>query len=98
MVRCGPYLTAGAFRSSRADSGPQVLPPARATVPPWLPAKSARVSNLLACCALGRGCGRNGADFACTLGAERIERRRCLFVKGFNRRDFHGARQEIIGK
>jgi len=30
-----------------------VLPPAGATVPPWLPAKSARVSNLLACCALG---------------------------------------------
>jgi tripartite-type tricarboxylate transporter receptor subunit TctC len=26
--------TAGAFRLSRADSGPQVLPPARATVPP----------------------------------------------------------------
>ena len=33
--------------------GPQVLPPARATAPPWLPAKSARVSNLPACCALG---------------------------------------------
>src|SRR5262249_43437172 len=45
--------TARAFRSSRADSGAQVLPPARATVPPWLPAKSARVSNLPACCALG---------------------------------------------
>src|SRR5262249_6902673 len=45
--------TAGAFRSSRADSGPQALPPARATVPPWLPAKSAHVSNLFACCALG---------------------------------------------
>jgi hypothetical protein len=44
---------AGAFRSSRADGGPQVLPPACATVPPWLPAKSARVSNLPACCALG---------------------------------------------
>ena len=42
----------GAFRSSRADTGPQILPPARATVPPWLPAKSARVSNLPACCAL----------------------------------------------
>src|SRR5215468_8899108 len=41
------------FRSSRADSGPQALPPARATVLPWLPAKSARVSNLPACCALG---------------------------------------------
>jgi len=27
------------FRSSRADGGPQVLPPARATVPHWLPAK-----------------------------------------------------------
>ena len=34
--------TAGAFRSSRADSGSQVLPPARATVPPWLP-ENARV-------------------------------------------------------
>ena len=45
--------TAGGLRSSRADSGPQVLPPARVTVPPWPPAKSARVSNLLACCALG---------------------------------------------
>src|SRR5262247_3693341 len=33
--------------------GAQVLPPARATVPPWLPAKSARASNLPACCALG---------------------------------------------
>jgi hypothetical protein len=32
----------GAFRSSRADRGAQVLPPAGATVPPWLPAKSAR--------------------------------------------------------
>ena len=29
------------------------MPPARATIPPWLPAKSARVSSLLACCALG---------------------------------------------
>src|SRR5262245_14249225 len=36
-----------------ADSGAQVFRPARATVPPWLPAKSARVSNLPACCALG---------------------------------------------
>src|SRR5262249_2659097 len=45
--------TAGAFRSSRTDRGAQVLPPAGATVPPWLPAKSARVSNLPACCALG---------------------------------------------
>jgi FG-GAP-like repeat len=33
--------------------GAVVLPPARATVPPWLPAKSARVSNLPACCAPG---------------------------------------------
>jgi hypothetical protein len=40
-------------RSSRADSGPQALPPAGATVPPWLPVKSARVFNLPACCALG---------------------------------------------
>src|SRR5262249_46345987 len=45
--------TTGAFRSRRTDRGAQVLPPAGATVPPWLPAKSVRVSNLLACCALG---------------------------------------------
>src|SRR5262249_6002843 len=44
--------TAATFRSSRTDRGAQVLPPARATVPPWLPAKSARVSNLPACCTL----------------------------------------------
>src|SRR5262249_46245109 len=33
----GPYPIAGprGFRSSRADGGPQVLPPARVTVPPW---------------------------------------------------------------
>jgi hypothetical protein len=44
-------------RSSRTDRGAQVLPPARATVPPWLLAKSARVSSLLACYALGpRAC------------------------------------------
>src|SRR5215813_7757709 len=36
-----------------ADSGAQALRLARATVRPWLPAKSARVSNLLACYALG---------------------------------------------
>src|SRR4051794_28533189 len=36
-----------------SDRGAQVLPPAGATVPPWLPAKSAHVSNLPACCALG---------------------------------------------
>jgi hypothetical protein len=40
-------------RSSRTDRGAQVVPPAGATVRPWLPAKSARVSNLRACCALG---------------------------------------------
>src|SRR6516164_457030 len=45
--------TTGAFRSSHRGRGAQVLPPAGATVPPWLPAKSARVSNLPACCALG---------------------------------------------
>jgi hypothetical protein len=45
--------TTGAFRSSRTDRGAQVLPLGGATVPPWLPAKSARVSNLPACCALG---------------------------------------------
>src|SRR5947209_20579801 len=57
MVRCGPYPAAGPrgplVRSSRTDRGPQALPPACATVPPWLPAKSARVSNLPACCVLG---------------------------------------------
>src|SRR6516165_6084058 len=53
MVRCGRPRDRGGLRSSRADGGPQVLPPARATVPPWLPAKSVRVSNLPACCALG---------------------------------------------
>ena len=42
----------GGLRSSRTDRGAQVLPPAGATVPPWLPAKSARASNLPACCAL----------------------------------------------
>src|SRR5215831_7514727 len=48
--------TAGAFRSSRTDRGAQVLPLGGATVPPWLPAKSARVSNLPACRALGPAC------------------------------------------
>src|SRR5262245_37589280 len=54
MVRCAPYQLRdrGGLRSSRTDRGAQVLPPAGATVPPWLPAKSARVSNLPACCAL----------------------------------------------
>jgi hypothetical protein len=32
----------GGVRSSRTDRGAQVAPPAGATVPPWLPAKSAR--------------------------------------------------------
>ena len=32
MVRCGPYPTEG---PRRADSGSQVLPPARVPVPPW---------------------------------------------------------------
>ena len=43
---------------SRFDtiSNSQALPPARATVLPWLPAKSARVSNLPACRALGPAC------------------------------------------
>jgi hypothetical protein len=40
-------------KSTCTDRGAQVLPPAGATVPPWLPAKSAHVSNLPACCALG---------------------------------------------
>ena len=54
QARCPSWIPSRTPRGgSRADSGPQVLPPARATVPPWLPAKSARVSNLLACCALG---------------------------------------------
>jgi len=52
VVRIRPRDRRG-LRSSRVDSGPQALPPVRATVPPWLPAKSARVSNLPACCALG---------------------------------------------
>src|SRR6516165_1342203 len=59
-----PYPTAGprALRSSRGDGGPQVLPPARVTLPPWLPAKSARVSNLPACCALGPpACAAHGS-------------------------------------
>ena len=46
-------LRAGQPSSSRTDRGAQVLPPAGASVPPWLPAKSARASNLPACCALG---------------------------------------------
>jgi hypothetical protein len=41
------------IRLSCADSGAQVLQPARATVPPWLHAKSARASSLLACYAPG---------------------------------------------
>src|SRR5262249_36025494 len=45
--------TAGPFRSSRADTGAQVLPPARAIAPPWLRASSSRVSSLLACYAPG---------------------------------------------
>jgi hypothetical protein len=45
--------TTGAFRSSRADSGAQVFPPARATVPPWLRESSSRVSSLPVCYALG---------------------------------------------
>src|SRR5262249_37553756 len=36
-----------------ADSGAQVLPPARATVPPSLRENSSRASTLPACCALG---------------------------------------------
>src|SRR5262249_22215083 len=52
--RSAPYHSRdrGGLRSSRTDRGAQALPPAGATVPPWLPAKSARVSNLPACCAL----------------------------------------------
>jgi hypothetical protein len=38
---------------SCADRRAQVLPPAGATVPPWLPAKSTRVSNLPTCYVLG---------------------------------------------
>src|SRR5215831_21120642 len=36
-----------------ADTGAQVFPPARATVPPSLRESSSRVSSLLACYALG---------------------------------------------
>ena len=43
MVR--PAARPFGFRSSRADGGPQVLLHARAIATPWLPAKSARVSN-----------------------------------------------------
>jgi hypothetical protein len=50
--------TTGAFRSSRTDRGAQVLPPARATVPPSLRESSSRVSSLLACYALGPGRAR----------------------------------------
>src|SRR5438128_684458 len=39
MVRCGRPRD---LRLSRADGGPQVLPPARVTVPPWPPASSNR--------------------------------------------------------
>jgi len=60
-----------AFRSSRTDRGAQVLPPAGATVPPWLPAKSARLSSLLACCALSalRRARPLPARLACPLGS-----------------------------
>jgi hypothetical protein len=52
--RCsGAVRIAGGLISSRTDHGAQVLPPRGAIVPPSLLAKSARVSNLLACCALG---------------------------------------------
>jgi hypothetical protein len=55
MVQCALHQLRerGGLRSSPTDRGAQVLPPAGGTVPPWLPAKSARVSNLPACCALG---------------------------------------------
>src|SRR5262245_29958352 len=52
-VRCAQSRDRGAFRSNRTDRGAQVLPLAGATAPPWLPAKSAHVSNLPACSALG---------------------------------------------
>src|SRR5262245_59270427 len=58
---CPTADMAGRFMSTRpnlndrtcADSGAQVLPPARATVPPSLRESSSRVSSLLACYALG---------------------------------------------
>src|SRR5262249_9156264 len=39
-------LSAWIEHRSGEQRSPEVLPPAGATVPPWLPAKSARVSNL----------------------------------------------------
>src|SRR5262249_9654040 len=43
----------GGLRSRRTVRGAQVLPPARATVPPSLRESNSRVSSLPACCALG---------------------------------------------
>jgi hypothetical protein len=53
------------------------LPPARATVPPWLPAKSARVSNLLACCALVLLCHK----FGCLLRAAQHGQRESVVAR-----------------
>ena len=54
QARCPSWIPSRTPRGgSRADSGPQVLPPARATVPPSLRESSSRVSSLLACYALG---------------------------------------------
>src|SRR5436190_2026799 len=43
-----------------------------------------------------RRCGRDGADFARALGAERIERRRSFLVDRLDEGNFHGARQQIV--
>ena len=65
----------GGLRSSRTARGAQVLPPAGATVPPWLRESSSRVSSLLACYALGPptaqySCHRGpSAGLACPLGS-----------------------------
>src|SRR6266536_6467032 len=45
-----------------------------------------------------RGRGRNGADLAGALAAERIERRRRLFIQRLNSWHFGGTRQEVIGE
>ena len=50
-----------------ADSGAQALRPARATVPPSLPAKSGRASTLPACSALGPPA--SAAQYSCRLWA-----------------------------
>ena len=47
---------------------------------------------------IDRGRGRDGADLARALGAERIERRRRLLVERLDRRHLDGGRQQIVGE